>query len=77
MSDFGDLLRATRLVKGLGVRELARLAFVSPGMIAHLEHGRCLPPARVVALICVALKLTKTKRKDWMWIAARAHGFDV
>lgn len=77
MSEFGDLLRTIRLAKGIGVRELARLTFVSPSMITHLEFDRCPPPARVVSLICTAFGLSQKQRKAWMRLAAKAHGFDV
>lgn len=42
----GELLRQEREARGLGVRELARLAGVPPGTISEIEGGRlCSRPA--------------------------------
>ena len=76
-NEFGGLLRTARLGRQLGVRQFSKMIFVSPSMVAHLEFGRSKPPARLVSLICTALKLNRDQRKMWMLIAARAHGFEV
>jgi transcriptional regulator with XRE-family HTH domain len=54
MSMTPEQCRMARAALGLGVREVAKLAEVSPNTVARLERGESLYP-RTVETICVAL----------------------
>jgi len=50
-------LRTIRLAQGRSLRDVARLAGVSPGELSEVERGRRDPSARTLRAICAALGL--------------------
>lgn len=50
-------LRAARALSGLGVRQVARAGFVSPGTVRNLEAGRREPELRQTGRVAYALGL--------------------
>jgi transcriptional regulator with XRE-family HTH domain len=51
----GQLWRRERIGRGLGLREAARRAGISPGFLSDFEHGRRVARRNVQARIAVAL----------------------
>ena len=49
MSDFGAELARLMAKRGLGVRELARLAYVNPGHVSNLRSGKARPSPELAA----------------------------
>lgn len=58
----GPTLAAARARAGLGLRETARRAGLSPGYLANLEAGRRCPSAEAVAALARALPFTGEER---------------
>jgi transcriptional regulator with XRE-family HTH domain len=55
---FGYMLRRIRLSRRLGVRQLARMAGLSPMSISALEAGKCEPSGPTAVALADALKLS-------------------
>lgn len=51
----GEVIRAARTGRGIGLRELARRAGVAPSYLCDIELGRRLPTERVVRALAAAL----------------------
>src|SRR5256714_14763099 len=47
-SDLGPRIRAVRLRKGIGLRELARRLDLSPSLISQIETGKIRPSVRTL-----------------------------
>jgi transcriptional regulator with XRE-family HTH domain len=43
LSELGERLKQSRVQAGLGLREFARLADVSPSLVSQIESGRTQP----------------------------------
>jgi transcriptional regulator with XRE-family HTH domain len=56
------MLRTARERAGLGVREAARQAGLSPGYVAHLEAGDRCPSRTVAARLAAVLELDDEER---------------
>lgn len=54
---FGDRVRAARLNKEMGLRELARLIDKAPSYLNDIEYSRRVPSEGVVRQLCEALDL--------------------
>lgn len=54
----GDELRHQRMMAGLSLRELSRIAVVSPGYISEIERGVKEPSSEFLAAICQALDIS-------------------
>lgn len=52
----GDLLRALRMRRGIGVRQLAREIGVAPGVITHWETGKHIPSTDQSERLLIALR---------------------
>ena len=61
--DFGKRLRQERERQGLGVRELARQAGVSPAMVSRIESAGAVPT------IVIARKLARVLRVSLDYLA--------
>lgn len=48
----GELIRAARVAKGLGLRELARLLDKAPSYVSDIEYDRRVPSEEVLRAIC-------------------------
>lgn len=57
----GEQLRAARVEKGLGLRELARLVDIAPSYVSDIEYGRRVPSEGVLRELCEALGLDAEK----------------
>ena len=68
-SEFGAILRARRLARGVGLRQLAREPGLSPTYLSRIERGAVLPPAeeRVVE---IATRLGGDA-DEWLALAGR------
>jgi predicted ATPase/DNA-binding XRE family transcriptional regulator len=74
-TQFGDLLRGHRLRRGISQEVLAELAGVSLEAVGSLERGTRRAPHRdTVALLIVALDLTKPEAAEFEMAAARGRG---
>lgn len=51
MSDFGRELASLMRVRGVGVRELARVAYCNPGHISNLRSGKARPSLRLAEIL--------------------------
>lgn len=56
-TSLGEKLRAARVAKGLGLRELARQADIAPSYLSDIEYDRRVPSEAVLATLCVLLEL--------------------
>lgn len=56
-TSLGDEIRAARVDKGLGLRELARLIDKAPSYVSDIEHNRRVPSEEVLTEICKHLDL--------------------
>lgn len=61
---FGGTLKATRLAKGISLRELCRRADLDPGNYCKMEYGTYFPPSTKAELnnICKALGASAGER---------------
>ncbi|MFC3628324.1 helix-turn-helix domain-containing protein [Paracoccus angustae] len=55
--DLGTRLRRRRKVRGLSLKEVARRAEVSIGLISQVERGLTMPSVRSLGAICSALEM--------------------
>jgi transcriptional regulator with XRE-family HTH domain len=53
----GEQLRAARVAKGLGLRELARAIEKAPSYVSDIEYDRRVPSEAVLRSVCEALDL--------------------
>lgn len=57
MSNLGAAVRRAREARGLGVREMAKLADTDPSYVSHLEHGRRIPTLRTLVRFADLLRV--------------------
>jgi len=55
MDTLGERIKATRLQRGMALRELARQAGIAPAFVTDIEAGRRMPSADVLARISATL----------------------
>jgi len=60
-ASLGEQLRAARMEKGLGLRELARLVDKAPSYVSDIEYDRRVPSEAVLRELCEALGLDVEK----------------
>ena len=74
-ASLGSSIRSTRILKGLRLRELARLASCSESMLSKLENGHANPSLAILHRIADGLQVSLTTllaRVDHTRIGARA-----
>lgn len=54
----GHRIRTLRTARGLSLRDLNRLANVSPAHLSEIERGRSEPSSEILASICDALDVS-------------------
>ena len=72
-TSLGEAIRAARVEKGLGLRELARLIDKAPSYVSDIEHDRRVPSEEVLTEICKQLNLDL----DWALSLAGRLGDDA
>ncbi|WP_134725378.1 helix-turn-helix domain-containing protein [Paracoccus luteus] len=70
--DLGARLRLRRKVRGLSLKEVARRADVSIGLVSQVERGLTMPSVRSLGAICGALEMPV----GWLFDTADAGGAD-
>jgi transcriptional regulator with XRE-family HTH domain len=63
-ADLGKHVKAARLERGTGLRELARQAGIAPAFVTDIEAGRRMPSAEVLARIAAALSIPLAELQD-------------
>jgi len=74
--ELGPMLRAARQRAGLGVREAARQARLSPGYMAHLEAGSRCPSRTVAERLAAVLELDDDEQAQLYAAAVTDAGRD-
>ncbi|WP_353963149.1 helix-turn-helix transcriptional regulator [Streptomyces sp. NBC_01142] len=70
------MLRQARELAGLGLRELARQAGLSPGYLAHLEAGERCPSVSVAHCLAGLLEVDEVERVVLLAAAVNDAGRD-
>lgn len=66
MTGIGEQIRRARKAAGLGLRQTAARAFISPGYLCQIEHGeRVAPSSEVLARLSVVLGVEPTRIPYW------------
>lgn len=55
MESIGERVRAERLARGMGLREVARHALIAPAFLTDIEAGRRNPSAKVMSRLATVL----------------------
>lgn len=64
MDTLGERIKATRLERGMALRELARQTGIAPAFVTDIEAGRRMPSANVLARIAAALGIPLGELQD-------------
>lgn len=75
-AELGPMLRAARERAGLGLRQAARRAGLSPGHVVHLEVGSRCPSRSVAEQLAAVLELDDDEQAQLYAAAVRDAGRD-